>query len=145
MCLRFRAMKVTLTNMQRVAVSQVGNFLLLLLCSYITYIYIYLVIYLFFLLCLLPVWSPDWQPHTHTELPAEEGNHCCHSHHSHHFYAGKFLRLACFSLTPPSLSPSLCREIFMGARPRTVWRFARSNSSAGCMHIFCKYMLERLF
>lgn len=96
MCLRFRAMKVALTNMQRVAVSQVGNFLLLL-CSYITYLFIFSSLPAS---CMIPGLTTAYP---HTELPAEEGNHCCHSHHSHHFYAGKFLRLACFSLPPLSL------------------------------------------
>lgn len=38
------------------------------------------------------------------------------------------------------ISSLLCREIFVGACPWTIWRFTCSNSSVGCMYIFCKYV-----
>lgn len=75
----------------------------------------------------------DFPLYIRTELPAEEGNHY-HHRHSCHFMTNKFLWLIIF----PTNS-FLCRQIFMGACPRTVWRPTCSNSSAGCVYIFCKY------
>lgn len=49
MCLRFRAMKVALTNMQRVAVSQVGNFVVVVVFIYYLYIFIYFFVFACFL------------------------------------------------------------------------------------------------
>lgn len=87
-----------------------------------------------FLFCLFPVRSwIDSHISPHTELPAEEGNAYCYWYSSCHFITSFCDGL--FFLT----NSSFCREIFVGACPWTIWRFACSNSPAGCMYIFCKY------
>ncbi len=57
-----------------------------------TSIYTPLTILFSSLFCLFPVRSLDWLPrlYTHTELPAEEGNRCCHWYCYCHFIITRF-------------------------------------------------------
>lgn len=129
MCVRFRARNAPLFSLKH----SVFLFQDSIPASWFwKYLYI---TYILFLLCLLPVWSPDWKLPTHTQSYQQRKVITAVTHIAPVILCWQVSAIGLFFT-----NSSLCRKIFMGARHRTVWRPTCANSSAGCMHIFCKYI-----
>lgn len=91
--------------------------------------------FLFFLFFwLFPVRSLDWLSHLSTQSYQQRKVMTAVTD----ILTVTFLTSFCDGLFLTSFP--LCREIFVGTCPWTIWRFTCSNSPAGCMYIFCKYI-----